>query len=67
MVAPKLGSYFEQSQLLTPYQGAYCSGMLFAVDTIIQALDARQIVCTAFLDLIKAFDSRSCHAVDTIK
>ena len=30
---------------------------MFAVDTITQALDAHQVVCTAFLDLRKAFNS----------
>ena len=49
--------------MLSPYQGAYRGDksteqiLLFAVDTITQALDACQIVCTAFLDLQKAFDS----------
>ena len=63
LVASQLNAYFEEFQLLNPYQGAYQSGrstkhlLLFAVVTITQALDARQIVCTAFLDLRKAFDS----------
>ena len=45
------------------YQGAYLSGrstkqiLLFAVDTIVNALDHCQVVCAAFLDLRKAFDS----------
>ena len=48
---------------MSPYQGAYRSGrstkqiLLFAVDTIVNALDHHQIVCAAFLDLRKAFDS----------
>ena len=49
--------------MLSPYQGAYRNGrsteqiLSFAVDTITQALDDHKIVCTAFLDLRKAFDS----------
>ena len=48
---------------MSPYQGAYRSGrstkqiLLCAVDTIVNALDHRRIVCAAFLDLRKAFDS----------
>ena len=30
---------------------------MFAMDTIVNALDHRRIVCAAFLDLRKAFDS----------
>ena len=30
---------------------------MFAVDTIVNALDSRKVVCAAFLDLRKAFDS----------
>ena len=62
LVASQLSTYFENFQLLNPYQGAYHIGrsteqiLLFAVDTITQALDAHQVVCTAFLDLRKAFD-----------
>jgi len=50
LVASQLHTYFEQSQLLSPYQGAYHGGrstkqiLLFVVDTINQALDARQVV-----------------------
>ena len=63
LVASQLNSYCEENQLLSPYQGAYRSGrsteqiLLFAVDTIANALDCRQTVCAAFLDLRKAFDS----------
>lgn len=55
LVASQLSTYFEWSQLLGPYQGTYHGGrsteqiLLFAVDSITQVLDARQIVCTAFL------------------
>ena len=60
LVASQLNS---DNQLLSPYQGAYRCGrsteqiLLFAVDTIANALDRRQTVCAAFLDLRKAFDS----------
>ena len=63
LVASQLNGYCEENQLLSPYQGAYRSGrsteqiLLFAVDTIVNALDHRRIVCAAFLDLRKAFDS----------
>ena len=63
LVASQLNSYCEENQLLSPYQGAYRCGrsteqiLLFAVDTIVNALDSRKVVCAAFLDLRKAFDS----------
>ena len=66
LVASQLSTYFENFQLLNPYQGAYHIGrsteqiLLFAVDTITQALDACQVVCTACL-------SGSCHAIETVK
>ena len=66
-VASQLNGYCEDNQLLSPYQGAYHNGcgrprsteqiLLFAVDTIVNALNHRQVVCAAFLDLRKAFDS----------
>jgi len=59
LVAFQLSAYL-QSQLLSPYQGAYCNGRSteqIAVDTITQALDAYQVVCITFLDLRKVFDS----------
>ena len=63
LVASQLNSYCEENQLLSPYQGAYRCGrsteqtLLFAIDTIVNALDSRKVVCAAFLDLRKAFDS----------
>jgi len=45
------------------FQGAYQRGksteqiLLYAVDTIVNALDSGKVVCTAFLDPRKAFDS----------
>ena len=63
LVASQLNGYCEDNQLLSPYQGAYHSGrsteqiLLFAVNTIVNALDHRWVVCAAFLDLRKAFDS----------
>ena len=49
--------------IINDLQGAYCHGrssehiLLYAVDTITQALDNGDSVCAAFLDLRKAFDS----------
>ena len=49
--------------MLNDLQGAYrhCRSvehiLLYAVDTITQALNNRDSVCAAFLDLRKAFDS----------
>ena len=63
LVASQLSGYCEDNQLLSPYQGTYRSGrsseqiLLFAVDAIVNALDHHQVVCAAFLDLRKAFDS----------
>ena len=63
LIVSQLNSYCEENQLLSPYQEAYHSGrsteqiLLFAVDIIANALDCRQPVCAAFLDLRKAFDS----------
>ena len=62
LVASQLSIYFEQFQLLSQYQGAYRTGrsaeqiLSFAMDSITQALDAGQVVCTAFFDLRKAVD-----------
>ena len=48
---------------MSPYQGAYRCGrpteqiLLFAVDAIVNALDCREVVCAAFLNFRKAFDS----------
>ena len=59
-VAAQLEMYFETNQLLSPYQGAYCHGrstekiLLFVTDHIVHAY---KVVCSAFLDLRKAFDS----------
>ena len=63
MVADQLGLFLESRHLLNDLQGAYhhCRSsehiLLYAVDTITQALDERDSVCAAFLDLRKAFDS----------
>ena len=62
-VAAQLETYFETNQLLSPYQGAYRNGrsteqiLLFVTDLIVHALDNHKVVCSAFLDLRKAFDS----------
>ena len=65
IVANQLYRYLETNQYLSPFQGAYRGGnynsteqiLLYAVDTIVNALDCGKIVCTVFLDLCKAFDS----------
>ena len=61
LIANQLGSY-ESHDLFHDHQGAYRHGrsseqILFAVDTIVRALDQDLVVCAAFLDLRKAFDS----------
>ena len=67
IVAHQLQSYFESCHSLSPLQGAYCRGksteqlLLVAVDYIAQDLDRKSIVCVAFLDLWKAFDSLNHH------
>ncbi len=63
LIANHLSSYLESHSLLHDHQGAYWSGrssehiLLFAVDTIVHALDRGLAVCGSFLDLRKAFDS----------
>ena len=63
VVAQQLGSYFDNSQCLSPFQGAYRRHksteqlLLVAVDRITQALDHGLTTCVVFLDLYKAFDS----------
>ena len=53
----------EGHQLLYDHQGAYQCGrsseqiLLHAIDTIVNSLDGGAVVCAAFLDLHKAFDS----------
>ena len=55
--------YLESHNLLHEHQDAYRHGksseqiLLFAVDSIVRALDQGLVVCSAFLDLRKAFDS----------
>ena len=59
LVASQLNGYCEDNQLLSPYQGAYRSGrstkqiLLFAVDTIVNALDHRRVVFATFLGAFK--------------
>ena len=63
IVATQLGTYLEQNNLLHPHQGAYrCRKstediLLLAVDYIATLLDRGCVVCAAFIDLRKAFDS----------
>ena len=55
--------YLESHNFLHEHQGTYRHGksseqiLLFAVDSIVRALDQGLVVCSAFLDLRKAFDS----------
>ena len=59
----QLCGYLESHQLFHGHQGAYRCGrsseqiLLYAVDTVINSLDGGKVVCAAFLDLRKAFDS----------
>ena len=63
IIATQLSSYLERHHLLHDLQGAYHHGrsadqiLLYATDTIVQAIDAGKYVCATFLDLYKAFDS----------
>ena len=55
--------YLESHNFLREHQGVYRHGklseqlLLFVVDSIVRALDQGFVVCAAFLDLRKAFDS----------
>ena len=55
--------FLELNNLLHPHQGAYRCGkstediLLLAVDHIAALLDKGSVVCAAFIDLRKAFDS----------
>ena len=55
--------FLEHHNSLHDLQGAYRHGrsadqiLMYAVDTIVQAVDGDNCVCAAFLDLRKAFDS----------
>ena len=61
--------FLENHHLLNDLQGEYRHGrstdniLLYAVVTITQALDAGNLVCVAFLDLRKAFDSLDHHVL----
>ena len=63
LIANQLRSYMESYHLLHDHQGAYRCGrssdqiLLFTVDKIVNALDSGSVVCAAFLDMRKAFDS----------
>ena len=63
LIANQLRSYLESFHLLHDHQGAYRCGrssdqiLLFAVYKIVNALDSGSVVCAAFLDMRKAFDS----------
>ena len=63
IVATQLSVYLERNNLLHPHQGVYCCGkstediLLLAADYIATLLDKGCVVCAAFIDLRKAFDS----------
>ena len=63
IVSTQLSMYLERNNLLHPHQGAYCSGkstvdiLLLAFDQFATSLDRGGVVCAAFIDLRKAFDS----------
>ena len=63
MIATQLNAFLEHHNLLHDLQGAYRHGrsadqiLMYAVDTIVRAVDESNCVCAAFLDLRKAFDS----------
>ena len=63
MIANQLSLYMESCKLFHEHQGAYRRGkssqqiLMFAIDKIVNALDQHLVVCAAFLDLKKAFDS----------
>ena len=63
LIANQLCLYLESCHLLHDHQGAYRCGrssnqiLLFALDKTVNALDLGSVVCAAFLDLRKAFDS----------
>ena len=63
LIASRLGMYLESHNFLREHQSVYRHGklseqlLLFAVDSIVRALDQGFVVCAAFLDPRKAFDS----------
>ena len=63
MIATQLNAFLEHHGLLHDMQGAYKHErsadqiLMYAIDTIVQAVDGGNCVCAAFLDLRKAFDS----------
>ena len=63
LIANRLSSYLESHDLFHDHQGPYHHDLpseqilLFAVDTVVCALDQGLVVCAAFFDLRKAFDS----------
>ena len=63
IVSSQLSAHLESHCLLSDYQGAYRKSksteqlLMVAVNSIIRAIDSKQLTCVAFLDLRKAFDS----------
>ena len=68
-ISTQLSLFLGNHHLLHDLQGAYRHGrstdhiLLYAVDTITQALDVGNSVCAAFLDLGKVFDSLDHHVL----
>ena len=59
MIANQLSLYMESCKLFHEYRRGKSSQqiLMFAIDKIVNALDRHLVVCAAFLDLKKAFDS----------
>ena len=60
IVSVQLTNYLETNHLLYPHQGAVNQLRIFfqlVVDHTVGCLDSKEVVCAAFLDLRKAFDS----------
>jgi len=63
LIAIRMSSYLEYQNFLHEHQGEYCHGrsseqiLLFTDESTVHALDRGLVVCAAFLDLRKVFDS----------
>ena len=63
IVATQLSNYLESNGLLHPHQGSYKVGkstediLLVAADSTVTCLDKGYVVCAAFVDIRKAYDS----------
>ena len=63
IVSTQFSSYLEENQLLYPHQGTLHYGrstddiLLLTVEHIVNSLDSGKVVCVAFIDLQKAYNS----------